>query len=217
MQHSLLDDYLQDKPTQLQNRVLQLAVKLKIPQDDPFWIILVVTGYVESLLEEKPKEVDELFEDWEAKLRAVLDTEFQRAVERYEKEVKVEAIKAAKEALKKVKLEQAKATWWNYFQGGGVVFGAIAVGVVLGLAVPAWWEGGYVGSRNLTAYQSETLRWATSSEGRLARQVMDWNRDTLADKSCLQDAKKVKVSVLVGQRKATRGYCLIWVVPSGER
>lgn len=217
MQHSLLDDYLQDKPTLLQNRVLQLAVKLKIPPDDPFWVILVVTGYIESLLDEKPKQVDELFEDWEAKLRAILDIEFQRAIEKYDKEVKVEAIKAAKEALKKVKMEQQQATWWNYFQGGGVLFAAIGVGVVLGMAVPVWLEGGLTGSRSLTAYQSETLRWATSPEGKLARQVMDWNRDTLANKSCLEDAKKSSVSVLVGQRKATRGYCLIWVVPLGQR
>ncbi|PSB02791.1 DUF6753 family protein [Merismopedia glauca] len=214
---SLLDDFLAEQPTELQNRILGLSLKLGIPTNDPFYVFLIVAGYVEGLLEDKPKQVDALFEDWEARLRADLELESQRALEQQNKAIKIEMIKATKELLNKSKLEQRQITWWNYFQGGGVVLGAIAVGIVLGLAVPPWLEGGLTESRKLTTVQSESLHWATSNEGKLARQIMDWNRDTLADRSCKEDAKKLKVTIVVGQKKAKSGYCVIWVVPARER
>jgi hypothetical protein len=76
-------------------------------------------------------------------------------------------------------IQQAEAAQRSRFLGSvvpamGVLLGAVGLGVIIGLAVPPWLQGGLdpTGSRQLTLEQAETLRWALGSEGKFARKLI---------------------------------------------
>jgi len=70
---------------------------------------------------------------------------------------------------------------------------------------------------SLTQEQAETLRWATSAEGKFARNLMRWNSDSLTDLECKKDVKRLGVTLEVAGRPATEGFCTIWVEPVEKR
>jgi hypothetical protein len=64
---------------------------------------------------------------------------------------------------------------------------------------------------HLTQEQAEALRWATSAEGKLARNLMKWNSDSLSSLECKKDVRRLGVTLEVEGRPATEGFCTIWV------
>jgi hypothetical protein len=64
---------------------------------------------------------------------------------------------------------------------------------------------------HLTQEQAEALRWATSGEGKFARNLMRWNLDSLTDLECKKDVRRLGVTLEVAGRAATSGFCTIWV------
>ena len=70
---------------------------------------------------------------------------------------------------------------------------------------------------SLTQEQAEALRWATSGEGKFARNLMKWNSDSLTNLECKKDVKRLGVTLEVAGRPATEGFCTIWVEPVEKR
>ena len=71
----------------------------------------------------------------------------------------------------------------------------------------------------------ERLTWARSKEGQLAKQIMAWNPG-LVDGSCSKNVARLGIGwgevltsdgEIVGNRKATTGYCIVWRVPPDKR
>ncbi|MBD1854785.1 MULTISPECIES: DUF6753 family protein [Leptolyngbya] len=99
---------------------------------------------------------------------------------------------------------------------GGVM---VAIGVGLGwagtqLAKPELAPGA---PRQLTLDEAETLRWAKTREGKLARNLVQWNDDLLSDLDCTKDVDRLGVTLNVQGKPSTFGYCALWVVPPEER
>ncbi|MCV3215145.1 hypothetical protein OGM63_16775 [Plectonema radiosum NIES-515] len=59
----------------------------------------------------------------------------------------------------------------------GLLVTAIAFGVLAGLSVPVWLDGGYVPGKPklLTVAEVENLRWMKSDRGQLARDIITVN------------------------------------------
>lgn len=70
---------------------------------------------------------------------------------------------------------------------------------------------------HLTEEQAEALPWATSGEGKFARNLMKWNSDSLTNLECKKDVKRLGVTLEVAGRSATSGFCTIWVEPPKQR
>ncbi len=71
--------------------------------------------------------------------------------------------------------------------------------------------------RRLTLEQVETLRWAESQEGQLARNVIKWNAGLLDNLDCLNDVKHLNVTLKVQGREAQSGFCVLWTQPPSQR
>ena len=95
---------------------------------------------------------------------------------------------------------------------------AIGIGFLLGLTLPPWLQGGYSPqSKPLTVTEAEVLQWGMSNEGKFARNLLKWNAGSLDGLNCLQDAQDLPVTLKVQGRSAESGFCLLWVVPPGQR
>ncbi|NEN95189.1 MAG: hypothetical protein F6K50_06495, partial [Moorea sp. SIO3I7] len=73
------------------------------------------------------------------------------------------------------------------------------------------------GSRQLTLDEADTLNWAISKEGKLARNITKWNAGYLDNLECQKDAIEAGIRLNFGGKKATSGYCLLWVAPPSQR
>jgi predicted lipid carrier protein YhbT len=70
---------------------------------------------------------------------------------------------------------------------------------------------------SLSASDAQLLKWAKSKEGRLAQNLVEWNSDYLENRRCTQEVQDLGVELTVGDRVATSGYCVLWVVPPDQR
>ena len=55
------------------------------------------------------------------------------------------------------------------------------------------------------------LRWASGSEGQLARNIMKWNSESLANLNCTSNAEQQSYVAKVREQKAVSNYCLLRV------
>ncbi|WP_445316327.1 DUF6753 family protein [Microcoleus vaginatus] len=62
---------------------------------------------------------------------------------------------------------------------------------------------------HLTQEQAETLRWASSAEGKFARNLIGWNSDSCANLECKKDVRRLGVTLEVAGWPATSGFCTI--------
>lgn len=69
----------------------------------------------------------------------------------------------------------------------------------------------------LTLSEAELFAWAKSEEGRLARNLMNWNSGMLDSLYCTEEVKRLGVTLKVQGRPATHGFCTVWVVPPNKR
>jgi hypothetical protein len=175
---------------------------------------MVAVGQLQFLLEQSPKDLRLLFEQWSEQLYDKL-----KDTERVAVKSQQAAISAAvRSLLQKTEWEQQTRWFTAVVPAAGLLVGALGVGILLGMAVPVWLQGGYVGpSRRLTVAQTEALQWAMSQEGKLARNLMRWNAGMLDSLECLEDAKRLKVTLKVQGRSAKSGFCVLWVVPPTQR
>ena len=97
----------------------------------------------------------------------------------------------------------------------GLIIAAIGFGVLTGLSVPVWLGGGYASGKPklLTVEQVESLQWLKSPQGRLARNIITWNSESLSNLSCTNNPEqRAVVNNAKGQNIARKSdYCLLRV------
>ena len=67
----------------------------------------------------------------------------------------------------------------------------LATGLVSGLAIAKL----FLPTPSLNAQSARDLEWVASDNGKLARNLVDWNRDIL--KTCLQDQQNLKEALII--------------------
>jgi hypothetical protein len=92
----------------------------------------------------------------------------------------------------------------------GFILTILGAGVFMGLL---WWQGGFALGvpTYLAQVPVEALRWATSAEGKFARNLMRWNSDSSTNLECKKDVKRLEVTLEVAGRGSTSGFSTIWV------
>ncbi|MEQ9667705.1 DUF6753 family protein [Coleofasciculus sp. G2-EDA-02] len=101
----------------------------------------------------------------------------------------------------------------------GILLVTLGVGALMGWMGWLWFQGGFAPGEavHLTQEQAEALRWATSAEGKFARNLMRWNGDSLTNLECKKEVQRLGVTLEVAGRPATSGFCTIWVEPVEKR
>lgn len=212
LQQTLLDRLLADKDEAFKRKVLDYVQLTELSPDDPAIIMAILTGNLAFLLEDAPASFDHLFQQWAAEIQRALHLAEKLVVERQKSAI----ADAAKELVRSTESTPSRRLFACLVPAAGVLLGAIGIGVFLGLTVPAFLQGGYT-SKTLTQQEAEVLRWAQSSEGKFARNLMEWNRDYLRQKACERDAQELNAHLKWGSRTAVSGYCFLWVTPPEKR
>lgn len=211
---TLLDKVLEGKEPDFQARVLDIVARFGLKPTDPLFLIMVSVGQLQLLLEQSPKDLDALFNQWSEALYDKLQTAERAAVKGQQTAIAA----AVKSLIQKTEWEGQSRLFSSVVPAAGLLSAAIGVGVLLGMSVPVWLQGGYVTQpRRLTLEQAEALRWAESQSGQLARNVMKWNAGSLDNLDCLNDVKRLNVTLKVQGREAQSGFCVLWTQPPSQR
>lgn len=208
---TLLEKLLEGRSEEFKRKVFQLVSQTGYSEGDPLFVILLATGTLQTLLNEKPVEIDEMFNRWFNSITKTMDLVEQEIVERQKEAI----AKAAGDLIRKAERQEAGRFFTSILPGAIAASAILVVGFIAGATVPPALKGGYVAGEKLTADDVEALRWANSSEGKYARQLMGWNADYL--KICDKDTAKMSVTLQMGQREASKGFCLLWTRPPEQR
>lgn len=205
---SFLNSLLSGKDADFQRRVLAISIEHGLSTNDPLFLVMLATGQLQVLLEDKPKELEFLFKRWSESIYDHLDKAKHTAVSAQE----VEISKMVDRLIAKSESKQL-TRFRIMLPAFGLLLAAIGFGVLAGLSVPVWLGGGYTSQshRLLTVADAETLRWAQSSQGKLARNILAWNSDSLTNLNCTKSSAQ---NALVAKEKGNRlvsDYCLLRV------
>ncbi|BAY84724.1 hypothetical protein NIES267_42200 [Calothrix parasitica NIES-267] len=215
----LLAEALKGKSEDFKQRVVDFAFRSGLSKDDPLFLVLVATGQLEVMLEDAPQTLQLLFETWNQDLAKNLEIVEQVAVQRQ----KVAINRAAQALIHESLVREGRNIINSIYPAAIVFFLIFGSGFIGGVTIPPWIVGmlgkGYtlVKSDSLTWEEAEAMKWAMSSEGRFARNLINWNRDYLDNKECIKDAQKLGLTLSQYNRKARSGFCTIWVVPPSKR
>ncbi|MEG4940821.1 DUF6753 family protein [Microcoleus sp. F4-D5] len=208
---SLLDIALEGQSEEYRRKVLELAFKGKIEPTDPIFLILLATGRLEVLIQESPKPEDfELaFDRWVARINKTLASYERVAVEKQEGQI----AEIVNSLVRQTQLTRWKTSALALIPAAGILLVALGAGAVMGWMGLLWSQRGFAPGEpiHLTQEQAESLRWASSAEGRFARNLMKWNSDSLTNLECKKDVLRLGVTLEVTGRPATSGFCTIWV------
>lgn len=209
-----LERLLQDKDDAYRARILHLVLSTGIDPTDPVFLLLVATGRLEVMLEDAPKSLEKLLKTWASEFWRTVELTESVVVERQKEAIARAAQALIEDAPKPIPTTDTTVSLWS----------APILRVVVAAAVAALIGGG-VGSRllgesgntRLTAQDTQTLKWAHSKDGQLANNLVEWNSDYLKNRRCTKEVQNLGVELTVGDRVATSGYCVLWVVPPDQR
>jgi len=223
---TLLAIALDGQDDRFKTKVYELVIEFNLEPDDPLFLVLVATGRLETLLDERPQELSALFDQWENRVHTQLG-EYREGLEQYERT----AVKAQEKAIAQSVHELIRRTTFEKFIHS---FTVASVGLAAALALAATGLGGMVGyqfhaaqvraiqyapgkPRQLTLAEANALEWVSSSEGQQAKRLWEWNQDLLANYACEEQADQLGITLSLQGQLAERGACVLWVRPIEQR
>ncbi len=235
--YSLLEKLLEGRSDSFKAKILDLVVVTELDANDPLFLFLVATSSLEKMLADTPKSLEQLFRSWEKDIQQMIDVVGQSTVDIHRQEIS-KAIASAIEQSKVTLESKSQRQPCSYPPKGSMDFpvvkaspmtnitaicGAVVLSLLCGLG--AGWGLSELsqpkldpnGSRHLTLDEAATLNWAISKEGKLARNITKWNAGYLDNLQCQKDAIEAGIRLNFGGKKATSGYCLLWVAPPSQR
>jgi len=214
----LVDRALDGQPDEYKAKVLSVALKAKIEPNDPLFLVLMATGRLEVMLLEAPQNLSQIFEKNLDKASNLIQGSASAALQAQKAAIAgaVSALMNRQQGDKTV----AKGSLSDFLSGiklASVVVLSLAIGAGIGRQMALSSQGGLVGKVDLTVQQAEALGWATSKEGKFARELMRWNADSLDNNQCKAEAAALGVTLEINGRKAKSGFCTLWVEPPSRR
>ena len=245
---TLLDIALEGASASVKARVRKYVEKSGInPDEEQLLLLVMAMGYLNVLIEDAPEIWRTLLlldapSQWQLLFKKFTDTLELREKE-HEKTLSQFAVVALQKQeaeiadsvaslIRQTEQDKARRLYTSLVPAAGLILGAMGVGSILTLAVSQLMRGELdpTGRRQLTLQQATDLKWASSSEGTLARRILEWNegqhlRDCVANGMNIdivdQDGKTQKhglVYIDIGNgKRATYGMCNLWVVPPNQR
>lgn len=231
LDNTLLALALRDRDEAFKNKVYEIVIQTGLDPEDPAFLLMVATGRLELMLEESPKELEALFDQWSQRIYTQLQ-HYREGLEHYERTAIKAQEKAISQSVHALIRKTAIDKLVHSFSAASIVIGGTLLlvagiaGAVLGSTWTTWRQAQteYAPGepRRLTLDEAKALEWATSSEGQLARNLMEWNHGLLTRNSqgkfiCEQDAERLGVTLELEGRKASSGFCTLWTRPLGDR
>ncbi|MGG6295021.1 DUF6753 family protein [Leptolyngbya sp. AN02str] len=106
-----------------------------------------------------------------------------------------------------------ESSWRQRLIWAGIGLG---VGVPLAIALSLFTPMGTASAKGeLSGEAADLLKWATSAEGRRARNIFEWNRHKF--NTCQDEIANLGVAIAVDGTPARSGFCTLWVEPPEKR
>jgi dienelactone hydrolase len=197
-----LDIAIEDYEPSVKAKIYEIVLKSKIPQNDPFITIFLANAQVAATVATAPDlmrdSVEKSFSDGLGKIDEYLITLRKTSVKEQEKAINLAIANVIKNNQ-------------GHNQGKlpliGFCVGALVIGLVAGLI-----SGMAIAKSSAT----KNAEWAESSDGKMAKNLVVWNRDIL--KTCVQDQKNLKEALIfLNGKYVTKGLCALWVLPENQR
>lgn len=260
---SLMAQALEERNDAQRSEILRIAYQAGVAKDDPLFAVMLALGIHEQLLTDKPLQMEQIFDQMREQLgqdcqqvKAILDAEWNRLrafIRQFDEDLERKSQAAldvqaknvsdmATVLVRRAALKKVALNVWALIFAGTILFGALAIGLIIGLALPLFAskpELDPTGPRQLTLEQAqamtwgmselgkkargnpEQLKWALSAQGRYARQFMAWNELLLSERGnkrlCEQDAQRLGVTLTLDGRVAKGGFCTLWTQPPNQR
>lgn len=245
---TLLDIALDGASASVKARVRKYVEKSGInPDEEQLLLLVIAMGYLQVLIQDAPEIWRTLLLSdapgkWQLLFKKFTDTLELREKE-HEKTLSQFGVVALQKQsaaiagsvaslIRQTEQDKARRLYTSLVPAAGIILGAMGVGSILTLAVSQLMLGelDQTGPRQFTLQQATDLEWASSQEGRLARQILEWNNGQYI-RRCRQDGLEINivddegktqkhglVYIDVGNgRRATYGMCNLWVVPPDQR
>jgi hypothetical protein len=225
-----LERLLKEEPESVKAKVWELISEYDLTSDDPAFTLMTATGRLQVLLKDSPVELKAMFEQWQAELYAAI-AHYREGLKQYEQT----AVKAQQTAiahsvhtlLRKTAIDQFmhQLSAASTILAGALLVAAAMIGGGVGWALSTQQQNQLdptqldpQGKRQLTLEQANRLQWAVTPEGKLAQNLTEWNKDLLerdwrGQFACEQQARKLGVTLKLGNQQAQSGFCVLWVKP----
>lgn len=220
---TLLDLAIRGKNDSFKARVWEIVVQTGVDPDDPAFLMLVATGRLEVLLEDSPKEMETMFDQWQTQLYDRLQTYETAAIKGQQKAI-AQTVSAL---IRRTEFERAIHSVPSLIAAGSLLLITAGLGGLLGVAVLSGVQSRRpldpTGPRQMTLEQVKALDWAMSAEGQFARHLMQWNQELLShdrkgELACASEVQRLGVTLeMRPEQKATSGFCTLWVQPPNQR
>lgn len=223
---NMLEHLLSGRSTVYTSEILTIMLQHKIKADDPMFLLLLCIAELELLLVDTPLSLvsfgEEFLEEMEKLFQQYFgeDADTQQRFETANAEYLASVARSAEQIVESVTQRQFYGNLSAIARTVAPAFGVVALAFGLGvfgtLHVNRLSVKTLVGEGKLTLEQYEALQWVQSSEGKQARQIMEYNAGYIG-KACRQDAQNLGVTLNFGNRKATKGMCVLFVDPPNKR
>ena len=214
---SYLDIAINDYEPTVKAKIYEIVAKSGIPHDDPYIAIFLSNAQVAATIATGPTLI-----------REALNKGFEVGIQKFAKslsasmselkgndfETTVDKLAVDKFAADKKSAPQSQPfLGWSSiaFIGAGMLAIGLTAGMVSGLAIA-----NALSPNHPSTQAAKDLDWLASDEGKLARNLLDWNRDNL--KACQQNQQNLKEALIVMNGKyVTKGLCALWILPESQR
>lgn len=208
-----LDIAIHDYEPTVKAKIYEIVAKSGIPHDDPYIAIFLSNAQVAATIATGPTLI-----------REALNKGFEVGIQKFAKSLSSsmrelngngQEVVSDRQIVAHKKSEHQDRKYLSLsfisFIGAGMLAIGLTCGIVSGLAIAK-----VLSPSSLNPQSAKDLEWLASDDGKLARNILDWNKDNL--KSCQQNQQNLKEALIVMNGKyVTKGLCALWVLPENQR
>ncbi len=128
--HNYLEELLEGKSYEYKSQILDLVGKYNISADDPVFLVLIATGFLEVTLNEAPQGFERIFNNWTLEMQRTHQLAERELIERQKSAI----AQAASELIRKTSSQKgsAIATPSSLISVGSFLLGVFLFGFLVG-------------------------------------------------------------------------------------
>ena len=225
-----MDEFLAHQPPEVQLRIRKTVDIWNVDPEDPFFQILIDCKITQILYELTPNRINKSFDTGLASIEEALKRYQQQLLEIQQSRIEEISQAALKQSISKLDRAIARVLEDNNLSHkkgrfSPRVIGSMVTAGAIVLSLTAGFVGGRVFDRTEVAKDWSSrqatqdrllLKWAKSSRGQFAKNLLEWNED-LYDKSCQRKIQNLGITFTTGSLEMVSGFCVVHVVPEKQR
>lgn len=224
---SSLEIVLADKSPLYRNQILTLMSRLRMSPNDPAFLLVIAMSELEASFVDYPITIQKQLSKFTNQLENTLDNYLsdesaKDRIDEYLLQYKSDVSSAASKIVSTIRDEKfvtsilgiSRSLWLALL----LLIGAVGLGSFGTVAYYNLVKKSMVAENRLTIEEYNNLQWLEGNEGKLARNLVQWNRDDLQDTSyCQNSAKNLGLKVSWQGKEVSDGFCLLFVEEPSKR